>query len=101
MLVGPLRRPTPTTTPTLSLTLTLTLTLIRTRSDHFEGFLANKYPTAKRFGLEGCEVLIVGMKEMIDTATENGVDSIVMGMPHRSMVKMAVLAEPRLATRGS
>jgi 2-oxoglutarate dehydrogenase E1 component len=25
-------------------------------SDHFESFLANKYSTAKRFGLEGCEV---------------------------------------------
>jgi len=25
-------------------------------SDHFEAFLANKYSTAKRFGLEGCEV---------------------------------------------
>ena len=38
-------------------------------SDHFEGFLAQKYATAKRFGLEGCEVLIVGMKQLIDTAT--------------------------------
>merc|ERR1712185_885813 len=36
-------------------------------SDHFEAFLAQKYATAKRFGLEGCEVLIVGMKELIDT----------------------------------
>ncbi len=52
-------------------------------SDHFESFLANKYSTAKRFGLEGCEVLIVGMKELIDTATAEGVDAIVMGMPHR------------------
>ena len=52
-------------------------------SDHFESFLANKCSTAKRFGLEGCEVLIVGMKELIDTATAEGVDAIVMGMPHR------------------
>ena len=35
-------------------------------SDHFEAFLAQKYATAKRFGLEGCEGLIVGMKELID-----------------------------------
>ena len=40
-----------------------------TWSDHFEAFLANKYSTAKRFGLEGCESLIVGMKELIDTST--------------------------------
>ena len=52
-------------------------------SDHFEAFLAKKYATAKRFGLEGCEVLIVGMKELIDTATEEGVENVIMGMPHR------------------
>ena len=28
-------------------------------SDHFEAFLASKYSTTKRFGLEGCEALIV------------------------------------------
>lgn len=26
------------------------------RSTHFEGFLAKKWPSEKRFGLEGCEV---------------------------------------------
>ena len=57
-------------------------------SDHFESFLANKYPTAKRFGLEGCEVLIVGMKEMIDTSVEHGVEAIVMGMPHRGRLNI-------------
>jgi len=57
-------------------------------SDHFESFLANKYSTAKRFGLEGCEVLIVGMKELIDTATEHGVENVVMGMPHRGRLNV-------------
>ena len=32
----------------------------------FESFLANKYTAAKRFGLEGCEALIPGMKALID-----------------------------------
>ena len=59
-----------------------------TWSDHFEAFLASKYSTAKRFGLEGCEVLIVGMKELIDTATEEGVDNVVMGMPHRGRLNV-------------
>lgn len=31
-------------------------------SDMFETFLANKYAAAKRFGLEGAESLIPGMK---------------------------------------
>lgn len=52
-------------------------------SEMFESFLANKYAAAKRFGLEGCETLIPGMKALIDRATEQGVESIVMGMPHR------------------
>ena len=57
-------------------------------SDHFETFLATKYPTSKRFGLEGCEVLIVGMKEMIDTAVEDGVEAVVLGMPHRGRLNV-------------
>ena len=52
-------------------------------SEMFESFLANKFAAAKRFGLEGCETLIPGMKAMIDRSTDMGVDSIVMGMPHR------------------
>lgn len=49
----------------------------------FESFLANKYTAAKRFGLEGCEALIPGMKALIDSASDRGVDSVVIGMPHR------------------
>ena len=32
----------------------------------FEAFLSQKWTAAKRFGLEGCETLIPGLKEMID-----------------------------------
>jgi 2-oxoglutarate dehydrogenase E1 component len=49
----------------------------------FENYLANKYTAAKRFGLEGCETLIPGMKALIDRLTERGGEAIVMGMPHR------------------
>lgn len=52
-------------------------------SEMFESFLANKFAAAKRFGLEGCETLIPGMKALIDRVTELGAESIVMGMPHR------------------
>ena len=52
-------------------------------SEMFESFLANKYAAAKRFGLEGCETLIPGMKALIDRAADQGVDNVVMGMPHR------------------
>ena len=54
-------------------------------SEMFESFLANKYTAAKRFGLEGCETLIPGMKTLIDRAADQGVETIVLGMPHRGM----------------
>ncbi|KAI8998092.1 thiamine diphosphate-binding protein [Gaertneriomyces semiglobifer] len=57
-------------------------------SDHFERFVAKKYPTEKRFGLEGCESLIPGMKSMIDRSVEHGVNSVVMGMPHRGRLNV-------------
>ena len=34
-------------------------------SDHFEQFVSKKYPSEKRFGLEGCENLIPGMKALV------------------------------------
>lgn len=59
-----------------------------TWSEMFESFLANKYTAAKRFGLEGCESLIPGMKALIDTGADMGVESIVIGMPHRGRLNV-------------
>lgn len=49
----------------------------------FEDFLARKWSSEKRFGLEGCEVLIPALKSIIDESSAAGVDSVIMGMPHR------------------
>ncbi|MCO5602599.1 hypothetical protein L7F22_056733 [Adiantum nelumboides] len=54
----------------------------------FESFLAQKWAAAKRFGLEGCETLIPGMKELIDRAADSGVESIVIGMSHRGRLNV-------------
>nr|XP_023025443.1 2-oxoglutarate dehydrogenase, mitochondrial-like isoform X3 [Leptinotarsa decemlineata] len=59
-----------------------------TRATGFESFLARKYSSEKRFGLEGCEILIPAMKTVIDKSTELGVESIVMGMPHRGRLNV-------------
>jgi 2-oxoglutarate dehydrogenase E1 component len=59
-----------------------------TWSEMFESFLANKYAAAKRFGLEGCEALVPGMKALIDASAERGVESIVIGMPHRGRLNV-------------
>jgi 2-oxoglutarate dehydrogenase E1 component len=52
-------------------------------ADHFEKFLANKFNTAKRFGLEGGESVIPGLKCMIDRGSELGIETFSFGMPHR------------------
>ncbi|KAL9250291.1 2-oxoglutarate dehydrogenase, mitochondrial-like protein, partial [Drosera capensis] len=57
-------------------------------STQFENFLATKWTTAKRFGLEGCETLIPGMKEMFDRSADLGVENIVIGMPHRGRLNV-------------
>ena len=49
----------------------------------FEDYLKKKWSSEKRFGLEGCEALIPAMKMVIDTAAKQGVDTVIMGMPHR------------------
>jgi len=57
-------------------------------STQFENFLATKWTAAKRFGLEGGESLIPGMKEMFDRASDLGVETIVIGMPHRGRLNV-------------
>ncbi|QRV77777.1 2-oxoglutarate dehydrogenase E1 component [Ceratobasidium sp. AG-Ba] len=57
-------------------------------SEMFEKFIASKFPSEKRFGLEGCESLIPGMKALIDRSVDHGVKSIVMGMPHRGRLNV-------------
>ena len=54
----------------------------------FEGFLAKKWSSEKRFGIEGCEVLIPAMKTIIDKSSELGIESIIMGMPHRGRLNI-------------
>lgn len=65
-------------------------------ADHFEKFLANKFNTAKRFGLEGGESCIAGLKCMIDRGSELGIESFCFGMPHRG--RLNVLANVSIIT---
>lgn len=54
----------------------------------FENFLATKYPNDKRFGLEGAESVVPGMKSLIDTSVDLGIEDVVIGMPHRGRLNM-------------
>jgi 2-oxoglutarate dehydrogenase E1 component len=57
-------------------------------SSSFENFLATKFPNDKRFGLEGAETLVPGMKALIDRSVDFGVKDIVIGMPHRGRLNV-------------
>merc|ERR1711962_200041 len=58
------------------------------RSCGFENFLAKKWTAEKRFGLEGVDMLIPCMKQVIDKSTSLGVECVVMGMPHRGRLNV-------------
>ncbi|EDV50186.2 2-oxoglutarate dehydrogenase, mitochondrial isoform X2 [Drosophila erecta] len=59
-----------------------------TRSTGFENFLAKKFSSEKRFGLEGCDIMIPTIKEVVDRATDQGVESILIGMAHRGRLNV-------------
>ncbi|XP_062870886.1 2-oxoglutarate dehydrogenase complex component E1 isoform X2 [Trichomycterus rosablanca] len=58
------------------------------RSTRFEEFLQRKWSSEKRFGLEGCEALIPALKTIIDKSSESGVESVILGMPHRGRLNV-------------
>lgn len=57
-------------------------------ADTFENFLAHKFNTTKRFGLDGGEAIIPALKDAIDRASELGAHSFVIGMPHRGRLNV-------------
>nr|XP_023682163.1 2-oxoglutarate dehydrogenase, mitochondrial-like isoform X1 [Paramormyrops kingsleyae]XP_023682164.1 2-oxoglutarate dehydrogenase, mitochondrial-like isoform X1 [Paramormyrops kingsleyae]XP_023682165.1 2-oxoglutarate dehydrogenase, mitochondrial-like isoform X1 [Paramormyrops kingsleyae] len=58
------------------------------RSTRFEEFLQRKWSSEKRFGLEGCESLIPALKTIIDKSSQNGVESVIIGMSHRGRLNV-------------
>ena len=59
-------------------------------------FLQSKYNTQKRFGLEGCDSFIPGLKCTIDELVEHGCEQVTIGMPHRGRLNVLanVLRKP-------
>lgn len=57
-------------------------------AEEFENFLAQKYTTAKRFGLEGGESTISSLEVVIETAAAEGIESMVLGMAHRGRLNV-------------
>ena len=61
-----------------------------TEAEGFETFCQKRYVGTKRFGLEGAEVTIPALHQIIDTAARAGVTEVVIGMPHRGRLNTLV-----------
>jgi 2-oxoglutarate dehydrogenase E1 component len=57
-------------------------------ADGFEQFLHARYAGQKRFSLEGAATLIPMLDTLIEAEAQNGVEQIVIGMPHRGRLNV-------------
>jgi 2-oxoglutarate dehydrogenase E1 component len=65
-------------------------------SEGFEQFLQARYPTAKRFSLEGADALVPMLHTLIDDGGDLEVEEMVLGMAHRGRLNVLanVLRKP-------
>ncbi|KAK7197919.1 2-oxoglutarate dehydrogenase subunit [Novymonas esmeraldas] len=54
----------------------------------FEDFFKRKYSTQKRFGCDGAETMIVGLRALLEKSSEFGVESMNLGMAHRGRLNV-------------
>ena len=57
-------------------------------AEEFEQWLHRKWPTTKRFSLEGAEALIPMLNIIVDDGARIGVQEVCMGMPHRGRLNV-------------
>ncbi|HEY2205481.1 MAG TPA: multifunctional oxoglutarate decarboxylase/oxoglutarate dehydrogenase thiamine pyrophosphate-binding subunit/dihydrolipoyllysine-residue succinyltransferase subunit, partial [Pseudonocardia sp.] len=57
-------------------------------AEAFETFLQTKYIGQKRFSLEGGETVIPLLDAVLDSAAEDEMDEVVIGMPHRGRLNV-------------
>src|SRR5712664_650755 len=70
-----------------------------TQVEAFERYLHQTYPGQKRFSLEGTDVLVPMLDEIIRGAIESGTGEVIIGMVHRGRLNMLahVLEKPYAA----
>ncbi|NNE65193.1 MAG: multifunctional oxoglutarate decarboxylase/oxoglutarate dehydrogenase thiamine pyrophosphate-binding subunit/dihydrolipoyllysine-residue succinyltransferase subunit [Pyrinomonadaceae bacterium] len=57
-------------------------------AEQFEQFLHRKYLGQKRFSLEGCETIIPLLDQLVELASAQGVEEMIMGMAHRGRLNV-------------
>src|SRR6266705_3932698 len=67
-----------------------------TQVEAFERYLHQTYPGQKRFSLEGTDVLVPMLDEIISGAVESGTGKVIIGMAHRGRLNVLahVLEKP-------
>ena len=59
-----------------------------TEAEVFERFLQLKFTGTKRFGIEGGEALIPMLEQILKRGSQQGVEEVVIGMPHRGRLNV-------------
>uniref|UniRef100_A0AAR5PEB4 Transketolase-like pyrimidine-binding domain-containing protein n=1 Tax=Dendroctonus ponderosae TaxID=77166 RepID=A0AAR5PEB4_DENPD len=58
------------------------------RSQAFDHFLAKRFSSVKRYGGEGAESMMVFFQELFHLAAEDGLEQVVLAMPHRGRLNL-------------
>jgi 2-oxoglutarate dehydrogenase E1 component len=56
--------------------------------ESFEQFLQLKYPSTKRFSVQGGDAMLPALETIINTSSRLGVKEIIFGMPHRGRMNV-------------
>lgn len=59
-----------------------------TAAENFEQFLGKKYPGTKRFGVDGGEILIPALEQIMKRGGQMGLKEMVLGMAHRGRLNV-------------
>ena len=59
-----------------------------TAAETFEQFLAKKYPGTKKFGIDGGEILIPAIEQIMKRGGQMGLKEMVIGMAHRGRLNV-------------